>query len=681
MFRLINKFRLIRIAAAVIPLAAILFSPGIPVTAEGREQIPAGRSVRIMILSKSLCELKEARSQSLVLDFPEGACAETTDGTFSLRRLTVRFIDGRFAVTCGGSELRSGRTIITGDGPDPVFTFSAQGEARRYPLPLEITCTGHDVRFIVTENIMQYSMDSASVELGVYDETKTEALYALAHAVLARSLAAREGAKHGGSHFCDLTCCQGYRGRGRFTFNDQVTISAECGSRIFFGSSGGGIILTEKIFSAGISAAEQPLPDIIYSDNYTLSRELYPSWKAEISSDELNTILYAAIKIKAAQIIYSVQQEAMILQTYEGPRRIAPETFRLIINRVKGWSFIKSNNYEVRCENGIFIFSGSGLGHCAGMSIEGAVQLAARGYSRYEILEHYYPWIKYNTRECTEPYHYHRFITFDLQSGVTPKNRERELFLNRRIPMGSVSKLVTVLYLASERRDLFYNKRFRCSADRSDRNLPEKCWEPEGHGEMDLRSAVYNSCNLYFASLYSAIDMKKYCAWVKSFANQTAIDIDLPAVNSDREFALLLAGLDYRLTVSVKGLMRLVMILSPGESGDGKISSFREKISNEEFCIIRNALCSTMIMGTGIHSSSGSNARLEDYKRLSAWGKTGTVISGTNSHCGYGIFIGGCGRYGIVSILRRGTGAMAADYSGDILLSISKKDRNNDKIF
>ncbi len=671
-----------RIAAAVILPAVSLFSPGIPVAAESSVQGIAGRSVRIMIISKSLRELKEGRSQSLVLDFPAGACAETVNGTFSLRRLTVRFIDGMFAVTGGGSELSSGRTIITGDGPDPVFTFSAQGETRRYPLPLEIICTGRDVQFIITENIMQYAVDSASAELGVYNETKAEALYALAHAVLARSLSAREGAKHNGAHFCDLTCCQGYRGRSRFTFNDQVTINAECGSRVFFGSSGGGIILTGKVFSAGIDVREQPVPDIIYSENFTLSRKLYPSWKADISSDDLNSILYAAIKIKAVQINYSVQQEAMILQTYEGPHRIAPETFRLIINRVKGWSFIKSNNYEVRCGNGIFMFRGSGLGHCAGLSIEGAVQLAAKGYSRYEILEHYYPWIKYNTGEGAESYHYHRFVTFDLQSGVTAKTREQELFLNRRIPFGSVSKLVTVLYLASERKDLFYNHRFRCTADRSDRNLPEKCWEPGGHGEMDLRSAVYNSCNLYFASLYSAIDMKKYSAWVKSFVKETGIDIDLPAVNNEREFASLLAGLDFRLTVSIKGLVHLAMLVSPQESADRMILSFRKKVRADEFSIIRDALCATMTIGTGSHSSSnGNGARLEDYKRLSAWGKTGTVISGTNSHCGYGIFIGGCGRCGIVSVLRRGTGAMAADYSGDILLAMSKKPGLNGKMF
>jgi hypothetical protein len=268
-----------------------------------------------------------------------------------------------------------------------------------------------------------------------------------------------------------------------------------------------------------------------------------------------------------------------------------------------------------------------------------------------------------------------------MEQGIKFNSPSVELFLSRRIPIGSVSKLVTVLYLASERKDLFYNHRYRCSADQSDRNLPEKCWEPGGHGSIDLRSAIYNSCNRYFASLYSVIDMNKYLAWVKIFAQETGIDIDLPAAGNNREFALILAGLDFRATVSVRGLVKLAMLVSPCDQSDERILAFRKKIRADEFSFIRSALCSTMTIGTGSHCGENGNSRLEEYKRISAWGKTGTVISGTNSHCGYGIFIGGYGRFGIVSILRKGTGSMAADYSGNVLISMSKKVRDNNKIF
>ena len=188
---------------------------------------------------------------------------------------------------------------------------------------------------------------------------------------------------------------------------------------------------------------------------------------------------------------------------------------------------------------------------------------------------------------------------------------------------------------------------------------------------MDLRSAIYSSCNLYFASLYAVINRKKYTQWVKTFSLETGIDIDLPSVKNDREFAALLAGLDFRLNVSVSGLIKLALLLSPEGCEDRRINSFRRKIRPDEFRVIHDALRCTMTKGTGSQGADGDGCRegtgIPEYLCPAAWGKTGTVISGTNSHCGYGIFIGGCGNTGIVSVLRKGTGSIAACYSSCIL--------------
>ena len=42
------------------------------------------------------------------------------------------------------------------------------------------------------------------------------------------------------------------------------------------------------------------------------------------------------------------------------------------------------------------------------------------------------------------------------------------------------------------------------------------------------------------------------------------------------------------------------------------------------------------------------------------WGKTGTIIAGTNSHHSYGLFTGGCNNTGVIVILRKGKGTDAA---------------------
>lgn len=663
MFRTRNRLRPF---AAVLVAVLLFMHPGFNET--GSAAVPRlNSSVRILILSRNIKELKEGKADELALELPEGSYAESSSGNISLRKIIITCRGGKFIFAGGGAALNTGSIIINSRIPGSYFTFHAKEGPRLYPLPLEITASGGDPRLIVTEDIRRYSIDSAYAELGAYDQSADEALYALAHAVLARSLAVTEGAKHEGAHFCDLTCCQAYRGRTRFDFDDTVCIKAVHGRRIFFGSSGGGLILTDRIFGTTARDNGTPCRDVIFSENFTLSMERFPSWKAVISADELNSILYPAIKKRATEVIYSPERETMTLNTYEGPYRIAPETFRLVINRVKGWSFIKSNNYNVKLENGIFLFSGSGLGHCCGMSIEGAVQLSRRGYSRYEILEHYYPWITYDIPDPAPAGHYHDYIYFDMESGRVLKSTGGSMFPERKIPFGSVSKLLTVIYLASERRDIFYNYKYTCTSRHTDSELPEKCWEPAGHGETGIRSAVYNSCNLYFASLCRVIDMDHYFRWLSSFTKDAGIEIAIPQIKNRKEFASYLAGTDFRLTVTVRGLVRLAMLVADHRCSDPDLLRCRGRIRPAELIVIRDALRMTMTRGTGSGEKNAADDSLAAVKK-SMWGKTGTVICGTNSHCGYGIFMGGCGGKGIVSIVRKSTGAIAADYSARILL-------------
>jgi len=58
-------------------------------------------------------------------------------------------------------------------------------------------------------------------------------------------------------------------------------------------------------------------------------------------------------------------------------------------------------------------------------------------------------------------------------------------------------------------------------------------------------------------------------------------------------------------------------------------------------------------------------------KRERRWGKTSTVVAGTNSKHSYGIFIGGDDERGIVVLLRKGNGHLAAKW-GMLLMEISE---------
>ena len=127
--------------------------------------------------------------------------------------------------------------------------------------------------------------------------------------------------------------------------------------------------------------------------------------------------------------------------------------------------------------------------------------------------------------------------------------------------------------------------------------------------------------------------------------------------NSKSDFSHMLAGLNFDVTITVEGLMKLNRFLYTKNL----------EHSSERFSVIFNALHKTFIEGTAKDDGKGLSLSNESGR---LWGKTGTVIAGTNNHYGYGIFTGGSDSVGIVSILRKGTGANAAKESKKILLSL-----------
>ena len=52
---------------------------------------------------------------------------------------------------------------------------------------------------------------------------------------------------------------------------------------------------------------------------------------------------------------------------------------------------LRSTDFTLRYDNGVFVFTAAGWGHGVGMSQEGAKLLAAEGWSYADILAHYYP--------------------------------------------------------------------------------------------------------------------------------------------------------------------------------------------------------------------------------------------------------------------------------------------------
>ncbi len=618
--------------------------------------------VKILILSKHIRSLPEGREGALKIECRN---CELRAGS---RRFSVNGIDilravGSYAIGSGGEIFKRGELTLYPESPDSTFTVGINGAARRYPLPLYIKNIDSVPEFSIEEDIGTYAIDSAHSELGAISGGQSEALYALAHIIKARCTIPHVKGKHAGYDFCDLTCCQSYSGRSGVDFNEPVSVKTENSGRgFFFHSSSGGRLMPESVFGGGETVP--PPRDVIYSENFILSSANFNQWSASISADELSKILYPERDIKVISVLYDILKCRVAIVSSVGEERFPSETFRLKVNRVRGWNFIKSNNYTVTAGGKSFIFKGSGLGHGAGMSLEGALKLAEKGYSRYEILEHYFPGIEYAGSGLAADFKL-QYIVFDPESGEVVKTTNPS-FHKRVIPCGSVFKLFIALYLSERRVDLFHNHKYLCAGTSKEKFMPETCWERHGHGKVDIRSALYNSCNLYFASLCSSIDQRDFRDWISRFTEREGIELILPASKSRAEFSNLLAGLNFGATITIDGLIKLNRYITL--TARGKRSA--------EFEDIFSALHKTFTDGTAVetHRTGGGEKDNVKFKSISGlWGKTGTVIAGTNSHRGYGIFIGGGADTGIVSVLMNGTGAKAAIESEKILKIILTK--------
>ncbi|HPJ43380.1 MAG TPA: penicillin-binding transpeptidase domain-containing protein [Spirochaetota bacterium] len=655
---IMNNFFMRGALAPLLFTFIILFFPYNSVT---HSQQNISNTLKINILSKHLGLLKKNKNRELTFYLPAGSVIRYDNSEFFAKSLSIKYSGDIYSIFSENRPLNFRKCVIYSENKSFLCRIKIDDNERSYPLPLEIVQDRDLLKIFTYESPEQYAIDSASAELGYMTPEKAEALYALALAIHGRSRIDSLTKKHHDSHFCDLTCCQTYKGRSGLNPVSGPFINTSVSQYgLFFHSSSGGRLFTESIFNKEKRKITPP-KDIIYSENLLLSRNLHRAWSASIRRDELSSIICEGTKINVYGADYSHDSEIISLHTDKGLISMAPEEFRLKINRRNGWSFIKSNNYSIKSDDSVLHFTGSGLGHCTGISLEGAVQLAEKGYSRYEILEHYYPNLKYLRNG--KPDQSYQYVTYNIRNGNIIFSSTGTSFLDRRIPCGSLFKLFTAIYLANERPDLFFNYKYNCTA-KNPAPLPDHCWDRKGHGTTDIRSAVYNSCNIYFASLYNRISMDDFRKWFSSFVKSRGISMRLPAIKNEEKWSELLAGLNFSTAIAVRDIIKLtIFIRNPGRD-----------ISPEASAIIDDALKKTFTLGTAKPSVIKNDTQEKPadlYPEM--WGKTGTVIAGTNSHHSYGLFTGGCDDTGIIVILRKGKGTEAAH------LALSLLRQNNNK--
>ncbi len=684
----------------VFPLLLLLLGGGGEGGERSRDPDPEVRNpVRINILSKHLRLIREEGEGSLTFnsEIPLPVYDLVAGKTYQAQSLIISCEKGSWKIgTEAGEDSGRFNILVKKTGNSSTVKIRIKNELRSYPLPLSVKWGRIYPRITVTEDIRRYSLDSAVAEYGARSSREYEALDALARVIEARSLISLKSPRHQGSHFCDLTHCQVYRGRsgikraGRLPFAGRWEIDLKnLKNPLLFHSSCGGRTFGPELFTAEPSYKYSGVRDILYRENLLLCRKGNSHWERKLDTAEITGIL----KLKGCSspgrgTFFEYDRKKPEVRIDCGGRgvNLPPETFRLRINRVKGWNFLRSNNYTLERERepGQVLVKGFGLGHGSGFCQTGALELSRRGYSAAEILRHYYPDVELVSLTGEDDRSFNlSYALFDLASGRLTGSSSPAL-VRRRFPPGSLWKLVTSLYLAGKRQDLLKDYRYHCTGKRGDDpRLPERCWKRGGHGSIGFRSALSGSCNLYFASLYRVIDFRDYREFVRGLFRDLNIDVVIPETGKRGDEAEILAGLDFRISLGIADLIKIAALFQPVEPVNKRVRNIRNSIPLWGRNAILEALYGTFIKGTAAFHREGEkpvamknslifsreNALLLNNKNDGLWGKTSTVIDGTNKPVSYGIFLGALETKGIILFLKNSNGHNAAKWGKILLLN------------
>jgi stage II sporulation protein D len=247
-----------------------------------------------------------------------------------------------------------------GQGGAAELTVAVPGKiSRRYDGRLEVTAEPRELRVIITIEL-ETAVASVVAAEGV-PQAPMEALKA--QAVAARSFLLAGRGRHVDFDFCDTTHCQFLRS---LPASQTPAFQATLATR--------GLVLSYKdevfaaMYSASCSGRTHTLEELgipvrgypYFSVTCDYCRRHPEKWVTKIeSADAAN---------------------------------LAPtERSRLNLVRKLGWKTVPSNSYSARTENGAVILEGVGVGHGIGLCQRGSADMARRGASFQQILEHYYP--------------------------------------------------------------------------------------------------------------------------------------------------------------------------------------------------------------------------------------------------------------------------------------------------
>ena len=250
------------------------------------------------------------------------------------------------------------------------------------------------------------------------------------------------------------------------------------------------------------------------------------------------------------------------------------------------------------------------------------------------------------------------FPDFDLNSFAGPitevewkklNNKENSVMINRATQglyaPGSIFKLI-IAAIALDKKIVDFNYPVNCNGEYPFYDTKFHCWKEEGHGRINLKQAIQQSCNVYFYDLIRKMDLNLWSSEVEKFGfgSKTAIDLNsekkglVPTVefmnktykNSGRwskghELNLVIGqGETLVPPIQINNLINYIAnqghICEPRINGFGCIEKHFSDYSSSTFNLIKNSMYDAVNKDKG----TAYNAAV-DLSKGKVYGKTGTV--------------------------------------------------------
>jgi stage II sporulation protein D len=222
------------------------------------------------------------------------------------------------------------------------------------------------------------------------------ALQALA--IAARSYVRGAPARHPdeGYDVCDTTHCQVFGpatpGSRDAAMGTRALVLADAAGLVTapYSASCSGVLSSPREVWGGTAA------DITRTGKDPVEHRV-PQWESTVRADVLIGALheagYRGDVLRDVRIVASAREGVPSRVGLDGmaPSEVGATTFRHIVGRLIGWEVLKSHAWDVRRVGAGYRFTGRGKGHGAGVCLQGAAALAARGGTLEQVLATYVP--------------------------------------------------------------------------------------------------------------------------------------------------------------------------------------------------------------------------------------------------------------------------------------------------